>query len=63
LFARHVSTPTPVSACASAHASAIQKETVVPAKAGTHFDFLGPFKIKMDPGFRRDDGGKDRVVM
>jgi hypothetical protein len=28
-------------------------EPVVPAKAGTHFRV--PTRIKMDPGFRRDD--------
>jgi len=27
---------------------------VIPAKAGIHFAF--PAKIKLDPGFRRDDG-------
>jgi len=30
-------------------------ELVIPAKAGIHFDFSVQAKIKMDPGFRRDD--------
>jgi hypothetical protein len=29
---------------------------VIPAKAGTHFDFLTGWKITMGPGFRRGDG-------
>jgi hypothetical protein len=28
--------------------------TVIPAKAGIHFDLAA--RAKMDPGFRRDDG-------
>src|SRR5215469_15866335 len=31
---------------------------VVPAEAGTHFDFAA--KAKMDPGFRRDDDVQER---
>jgi hypothetical protein len=29
--------------------------SVIPAKAGIHFDF-GKLQEQMDPGFRRDDG-------
>jgi hypothetical protein len=29
--------------------------TVVPAKAGTHFDLAVCLEIKMDSGFRRND--------
>ncbi len=32
-----------------------QPNFVMPAKAGIHFQVV---KIKMDPGFRRDDGVK-----
>jgi hypothetical protein len=31
--------------------------TVIPAKAGIHFALTQNAKIKMGPGFRRDDGG------
>ena len=33
---------------------------VIPAKAGIHFAVR---KIKMDPGFRRDDGAKSGAFM
>jgi len=32
-----------------------QEQSVIPAKAGIHLLWL---EMKMDPGFRRDDGGE-----
>jgi hypothetical protein len=41
-----------------ASASVVATNTVIPAKAGIHFDlrFVARRESKMDPGLRRDDG-------
>jgi phospholipid/cholesterol/gamma-HCH transport system ATP-binding protein len=35
---------------------------VIPAKAGIHFCFFGNIRIKMDSGFRRNDGGQGHAM-